>query len=478
MNISKLLRNFLAALMSQGVALLCSIVTTLAVPKILGVEQFGYWQYFILLTSYVSLFQFGINDGVYLRHGGETRSIIDKQLVKSQFYLSIAIQSALMIGLILILQAVNGLADKRFLFVFAALYMVVSNAMFFLGYVFQAMNETKLYSIAIVADRVVFLLPLLICIVLRIDNCYIYIISYVFARLVALCYCVRQASDILRVKLIPIKACVRSFVRDAKLGIVLSFANICSMLILGFARFTIESSWGISVFGEVSLALSMVNFILMFVSQLSMVLFPALRQSDNTALPFFFDNMRTFALTLLPVAFILYFPLSLFVRSWLPEYAASLQYFVFLMPIVMYEALADMVYVTFFKVRCEPFRLLLVNAAAFVCSIFCIAIARIAVNSVYGIITAAVVGLAIRAVLGDLILSKAYSSANRLLILSAVAYSAVFVVVNAAFDTVAAFAASVLLLCVYCTINARDYAMLVYQVKRMYLGCVKKRDFE
>ena len=58
---------------------------SLVVPKILGVEEFAYWQLFLLYISYVALFHLGLNDGVYLVNGGKTYDEMDRGSSRASF---------------------------------------------------------------------------------------------------------------------------------------------------------------------------------------------------------------------------------------------------------------------------------------------------------------------------------------------------------------------------------------------------------
>ncbi|WP_413446107.1 lipopolysaccharide biosynthesis protein, partial [Bifidobacterium longum] len=69
LNYRKLASNALAAFFAQGISMLISAMTSIFVPKIMGVEDFGYWQLFMFYASYVGFFHLGINDGVYLEQG-------------------------------------------------------------------------------------------------------------------------------------------------------------------------------------------------------------------------------------------------------------------------------------------------------------------------------------------------------------------------------------------------------------------------
>lgn len=50
MNIKKIAGDSAVALLSQGIGMLLSIFTSLLVPKLLGVESYGYWQLFIFIA--------------------------------------------------------------------------------------------------------------------------------------------------------------------------------------------------------------------------------------------------------------------------------------------------------------------------------------------------------------------------------------------------------------------------------------------
>jgi hypothetical protein len=85
-------KNLTFAFTAQGISFLLSVLMSLLVPKMLGVEQFAYWQLFIFYSTYVGLFHFGLSDGIYLRYGGMELENLDKRRIGSQFKLMIAWQ--------------------------------------------------------------------------------------------------------------------------------------------------------------------------------------------------------------------------------------------------------------------------------------------------------------------------------------------------------------------------------------------------
>jgi len=51
MNFKSVLSNLSVAIVAQGVSVALSIISSLLVPKLLGVEEYGYWQLFLYYIS-------------------------------------------------------------------------------------------------------------------------------------------------------------------------------------------------------------------------------------------------------------------------------------------------------------------------------------------------------------------------------------------------------------------------------------------
>mgnify|MGYP007087918717 FL=1 len=99
MKIRELAGNAVAAFASQGFSFLLSVLTSLLVPKVLGVEGFGYWQLFLFYSSYTGFFSLGIADGMYLVEGGKGRSQIDRRKVNSALWFGMAYEVPIAIAI-------------------------------------------------------------------------------------------------------------------------------------------------------------------------------------------------------------------------------------------------------------------------------------------------------------------------------------------------------------------------------------------
>ena len=67
--IQKAVSGFKFTLFAQVAALMLSVAKSVILPKIMTVEDYGYWQIYVLYATYVGVFALGFNDGVYLLYG-------------------------------------------------------------------------------------------------------------------------------------------------------------------------------------------------------------------------------------------------------------------------------------------------------------------------------------------------------------------------------------------------------------------------
>lgn len=382
MDLKKIVSNFTIAFLAQAISLLLSFVTSLIVPKLLGVEQFGYWQLFIFYSSYAGLFHFGLNDGVYLIYGGQSRSSINKEDVSCLFRIEIFFQ--FLLSIILVALSLLYVPDKERLIVISAtgIYITIFNLSNYIWCLFQAINETKLYSISIIISKLSFLVLLVILLFYREHNFQPYIFAFILSQICALIYCIAHGRALLFANVKNLNRSIRLLINTIKVGIKLTLSNLAAMLTVGFARFVVDNAWGIEKFGQFSLAISLVNFALMFVTQLAMVLYPALRQSNASQILHAFSFMRSLLSLFLPVIYVFFFPVSWLLEWWLPSYSDAFYYFGLLLPICLFDSKMNLVGVTFLKVKRREKVLLLINVCTVLLTIILVLISVYSFHSI------------------------------------------------------------------------------------------------
>lgn len=450
MNYRSILSNFSVALVAQALNTIVGVLTSLVVPKLLGVSDFGYWQLFIFYISYLPLFSLGINDGVYLLEGGKQRSEVNKKALSSQFWAECFYQM-LFAALIVFVALFGGFEQNRsFIFFATAVYLVLNNLANFLGYLFQSMDESKLYSCSVMLGCVVFLIPLLVMLVIGDRDFRHYVAFYSLAKLLSLCYCMWMGRDIIGAGLEPLSQTISLCWRSIRVGSVLLLSTIAGSLILGIARFMVDAHWGIEQFGIVSLSVSITTFVMTLVSQASMVLFPALRQADQEGASRFFVLARNSLDVLLPLTYVFYAPAAMLLTMWLPQYQSSFELFALLMPLCLYNSKMGVVGNTFLWVLRKEKRLLAINAASVLISGIFALFGSIVLHSITVVFGGAVFAVVIRSIYTESYIAKIYQADPSPMSVGSLALTGLFLIANVFMPLWYAWGFTVVAVVVFC----------------------------
>ena len=468
MNFRALAGNMATAFAAQGVSFLASIAMSLLVPKVLGVETYGYWQLFVFYASYSGFFMLGLNDGVYLIEGGNTRGEIDKRAVSSQFRFGMAFQ--LVVAVVIAFAAVVGTpeAQRSFVLLAFALYTVLYNLSGFLGYIFQAMNETKLFSYSTMIERLVFLVAILAMFFMRVPGFEPYVYVFLLSKACSLAYCMFHSRDFLSAGSLGALENARLSLASIKVGFALMVSNVASMLVLGVARALVDGAWGIEAFGRVSFWLSMVNFFIAFVSQASMVLFPALRQGTESERKVFYRGIRDAMEVAFPAVYLLYFPIAWALSLWLPQYADSVRFLAILLPVCVFDTKMDLCCTTYFKVLREERTLLKVNLCTLAGSAALSAAGVCVVGSLDAVLLGTVACIVARSLWSELYLNRKIGVPSSAMPLQEVALTAAFVALVLLAPTWAAVIGYAFLFAVYLFANRAVALGLLDRTRRVF----------
>lgn len=406
MNAREIKKNVSVAFFAQLITLAVSVIVTLVVPKLLDVENYAYWQLFVFYSNYVGFFMLGLNDGCYLLNGGKRRSELDSSSISSQFLIGLAFET--LIGLVLIVFVMlGGLNEARsFVLCCIGVFIPLRCSAAFLGYLFQAVNETRLYSMSCIIERLIFVSAVICLLLLRLGSFHYYVLAFCLSTLCQFAFCLYYARDILGHGLIPASSAVADTLESVRVGLKLMLANIASSLILGIARAVIDAKWGIASFGQLSLALSLCNFFLAFVSQFAMVLFPALRQSSKSTVRIVIAHSREFLSYFMPVVYLLQFPLYLLCLMWLPQYERGLSFLTLALPICVFDSKTSLCSFTYFKVARMESQMLAINLATVALSAIGVLAGAYVFQSVDTVIIAVVIGIAVRSIVCELVIDK------------------------------------------------------------------------
>ncbi len=463
MNKKLILQNMGVAFLAQGVSMALSVIQTLIVPKLLGVEQYGYWQLYIFYVSYVGFFHLGLSSGVYLTTGGQTRDQMDKAAIKSLMIFGITYQTVMAVVIVALSSYLQSGAERTFVVLMTAIYLVLQNFATFMMNELQCMNETKKSSFSTIVERLAFLAPLLVLLVLKVDSFYPYVFAYTASTMVQLVYCAWNLRDFWAAEWLGLRRAAALGWSSIKIGFPMMLANVMSMLILGIGRFFIDAQWGIETFGRLSLALSLVNFFLAFVSQASMVLFPSLRQASEHEMRSFYQAARDAMGLLFPAIYLLYFPMVWVLALWLPDYASTSVYLIFLLPICVFDSKFDITGVTYFNVLRRERVMLLVNVVAACASLVLTLVSVYLIGSVFAVIAAMTLTVVARGLWAEVYMNRLVGVPANAVGVAELALTVEFMLLASALPASPAF-----------LIYAASYGVFLFAFRREFGGTIGK----
>ena len=363
------IKNLNYMLNANIITFFISTMVVLIIPKMIGVPEYGMFQLYIFYTSYAGFLLFGWNDGIYLRFGGYDYDRLDKTAISSQFYMSLVFQIIIFLSLLTIQPFLleNQLSSIK---IFILTSVLITNSSGILLSTFQATNKFKQFSISQISGRLTYIILTLIFVVQGTANFITIIVCDLIGKVITFCVALYFSRDIVCRKISDIHFDYKEAYRNISVGIKLMFANIASMLIIGFVRFGIERTWDVATFGKVSLTLSISNMMMIFINAVGIIMFPILRRTNHEKLSSIYSTMRDFLMVILLGFLIIYYPLKTIMVAWLPQYAESLLYMSLVFPIFIYEGKMALLINTYLNTLRREKVMLKINLFSMVLSLF------------------------------------------------------------------------------------------------------------
>lgn len=404
--VTKFIKSFSYSLTSNLMSTIISTLIVLIVPKLIGVEKYGYWQLYIFYTGYVGFFQFGWIDGIYLRYGGETYESLNKKVFFSQYVMMLIFQALLAFFLITISFIFITDENKMLIVIGTAVCMFITNLRGMFTYILQSTYRIREYAIATVIGRIIYCLLIIVLLFLGVRSFELLILADIIGRVFSLLYSLISCKEIVFNKISSFKFDIKETWKNISVGINLMLANIASILILGVVRLGIEHNWDISVFGKVSLAISISNMLMLFINAIALILFPVLRKVNSNKLSTLYNSVRDILMPILFMLLAFYYPMKHLLMQWIPQYAESLKYMALLFPMCVFEGKMTLLINTYLKTIRKEKMILRVNIVTLFLSIILTVFTTFILKSLTCAIVSIVFLLAFRCLFAEFYLSK------------------------------------------------------------------------
>lgn len=367
----------------------------------------------------------------------------------------------------------QGLSGEYMLIASAACAFGISSNLFsVLGYILQATNLTRLYSIATFVNKIFFGCFFILQFAVGIEDFRPYVIAYVVCQSVATIYCAICLRQIWTAQMGSLFNAAKYLAVDIKSGIQIMIAYYASSLIVGYVRIAVQMQWGLEAFGLLSFSFSILTFVLSFIGQVSMVLFPSLKRLDSSGLSEKYSDLRGLTVVVLPLVYLSFLPLSHLLTWWLPSYYESMKYLILLLPICVFDSKMSLLCNTYLKVLRKERELLLVNVFAMLMNVILVTLAIKLTESLFCVALCSVVSIVARSYAAEFLVGRALSCGFSYgSMFSEVCLAAVFVSSTWIFGWISIFFVIPAIL-VYMYIN-HSSVKAVYRIATHGRGCLR-----
>lgn len=402
----RVIKNFIYAFGAQAVSLASSLAITFFASALIGVKEFAYWQLFLTYVSYVSITRLGINDGLYLRMGGKHYSELDYDLLSQERRVFIGYQTVIAFFLAIITAFSFIDDDRKFVLFSCILCIVIVNANGYLIYILQAVNQTSIYSTSVVLQNLTWFIAVALIVIFKVYSYKVIVVMYILGHILAGVYLAYHAKEIVKRRTAPIKLVFKDIKENISCGIKLMISTYAGSFTISSCRLIIDAAWGVEIFGVFSFSLTLANVFLTFISQTSIIVFPALRRVSNEKVKSVYITLRDVLSIVLPLVMLGYLPIVLLVNTFLPQYSQSLSYLSVFLPICTFDGKMQMMCSSFFKSMRKEGRLLAVNLATLAGSIILALIGAFLVKSIMFVALGILFVIAMRSIVAELMLAR------------------------------------------------------------------------
>lgn len=444
--------------------LIVSIFSTLVFPKVLSVSDYSYWQLYVFYTSYVTIAGFGIIEGVYLTYGGKDYEELDNSVLSFCTYFLSVLLPIIFLALYIVSLFVVKNDMTKLVILFTCINGIIFNIRVFPLFVFQATNKIKEFATALIIGRLVFLIISIVGIKYS-NSLLLFMIADNVGCLICSIYSYYKTKNKLLTKPTNYRNGIVHIKKFIKSGINLLIASLISAAILGVIKYFIKDSWDIIEFGKISLILTFTNVFLKFATSIGQVLFPLLCNFKKEHSKKIYDLLIGIINLLIVLLFIFYYPVQKILLLYLPNYAESIKYMSFLLPICLYETQVALVFNTYYKSLRKEKELMRINVIVFILSFLTSFIFAKVLNNLFLSIFSILIILFIRSTILEKYLSRKVLNVDKDYSFDSFLISLVFIICNALINGVVGFIVYTLFALIYIILNKNTIKKVISLLK-------------
>jgi len=424
-----ILKNLKFVGSAQLFILIFGFIRSLLIPMFLSVEDFGYWQIYLFYSSYVGVFALGFNDGIYLRYGGVQYKELPHKRLRSAIRIHVLVLLFFSIAVLIYSNYIDDFQKQYvYWFISANILILGINGVFI--YILQITNQMKMYSFYSILSKLILMVSIITFAIFDLNQyIYLVIIDLIASIVVVICMIINCKELWIGSNSNYVEA-INEYKIDVSVGIKLMLAQLMGMLVIGIGRFIVEMLGNIEEYAYYSFGISITNLVLVMITSISLLLYPALKRIDEVSYPQYYEKINTILQKFCVVVPVFYFVASIFIPLFLSQYEQVLLYLNILFAIIILQAKMQLLNNTFYKALRKESAMMKANLSSVVLFTVLAVIIFTFTRSIWSIAFCTFLIMAWRTILSEIYLRKLMNIKNYRSIIIEFLYLSSFLVIT------------------------------------------------
>ena len=347
------MKNIYYTLGANILTFLMGIVTGFIIPKFLGIEDFGYVKIFAFYVTYVGISHFGFLDGIYIKYGAYDYEDIPREKFRGYFRYLLGLQiieAILMIGLLSMMSIGQ---DRRFIIFFVAINMIIMNITTLFAFIHQFTKKFKIFSINMILNKLIYVSGALIFIYFNLLGYKNFVVLQTIINLLILSIYIWVNKELVFGSAESIRKNLKEYIEITKNGFFIMVGNFMGVVILGLDKLFVDAFFTLEDFSMYSFSYTLISLFFILLNSLTTVIYPYLARMDSKDSSSIYNKIRIGLSILMSVVLVGYFFIKAIVINILPEYIASLEILIFLVPTIIYSSQINILIANYYKILKE-----------------------------------------------------------------------------------------------------------------------------
>lgn len=339
-----MLKNIIKVMSSNLVLVVIGFLNSIIFPLILSIEDYAYYQEFMLYLSYTNICHLGIASGMFLNYAGKQYKDIDKKQYKSEMLLLFMVLSFFSV-LGMVFSAV--FREDIFLLVTVSIFPYCFIASY--QALLQAWERFTAYSLLNMMPKLMFFV--IIIIVYCISRCVsglMAILSYLTIIWIITLWLLSEYYLFTK-KIKPAKIFSKMNLQIGKEGFLITLGNYVNLILHSIDKQFVELFYDTKTFATYSFVMSLQNIMLVFIMALANPFYPRLAKGDIDEK--YIERFKSILFIFGSFSGCAYFVISFFIKHFAIKYESGNSVIAIFFAVFPAMAVINVIYINLYKIR-------------------------------------------------------------------------------------------------------------------------------